>query len=91
MHNLYNQLSKKNFGHNAEVYLINKNRLIDISDIIINDKGCNFFGKLVKDKDIQNKIYERIFKNFYDNLNQVEQWVLNLIRNYEDNKAIYTD
>ena len=87
LHNLYNQLSKNNFGSSAEVYLINKNRLIDISDIIIENRGTNFFEVLIQDKDVQNRIYERIIKNFSNNPNQVEQYVLNFINNYEYNKA----
>ncbi|MCB2354462.1 FRG domain-containing protein [Clostridium estertheticum] len=87
IHNLYNQLSKKNFGSNAEVYLINKARLIDISDIVIEDRESDFFEKLAHSNDIQNKIYEKILKTFYKNQNQVEQWVSNLIDNCEYNNA----
>lgn len=85
--NLCNDISKKYFSNTAEVYLINKNRLVDISDIVIEIKGRNFFEALTKDKDIQNEIYKRIFNTFYNNSDEVESWVLNLVENYEYNNV----
>ena len=87
IHNLCDQLSKKKDKNYAEIYLINKKRLIDITDIIIENKESNFFEKLLHDKNTQNKIYDRIVKVFYNNQNQIEKWVSNLINNYEYNEV----
>lgn len=87
--NLYNQLKDINYDNSAMVYLINKNRLIDISDIIKEKKEINFFERLVHDFDFQNKIYQKILNNFYNNEDEVEKWVFNLIDNCMFNDKVY--
>lgn len=67
----------------AEVYLINKNRLIDITDILISHDSQNFLELLIKNNNVQQQVLHKIEKLFVENRDAFVQWILNLIELYD--------
>ena len=87
IHNLCNKLSKKDINKNAMVYLINKSRLIDISDILLEGNFENFLVELAYDETIQNEILNRLKPVFPRDNNEIIIWLTNIIQCYKENKC----
>lgn len=74
---------KENNTLPAEVYLINKNRLIDITDILVNYDGQNFLQLLSENTTVQKQILYKIEQLFVENRDNSVQWILNLLELYD--------
>lgn len=85
IHNLHNRLSKRCFNSKAEVYLIERSRLVDITDIIKNKKG-NFFEWLITNNEVQCQVRDKLIEVFSKNKDRAYDWIVNLIECYEYNK-----
>ncbi|GAA3403269.1 FRG domain-containing protein [Paenibacillus hodogayensis] len=76
----------------AEIYLIDKTRLIDITDLLVKSKNENFFEVLVENVDVQKEILVKIEQLFLENTGEFIHWIKNLIECYENNHLdIYGD
>lgn len=69
----------------AELYFINKKRLIDITDILIKYNNQNFFETLAYDSDVQRVLLEKLELLFLDNKDIFLEWIMNLVDCYEQN------
>ncbi|WP_259596200.1 FRG domain-containing protein [Clostridium botulinum] len=87
IHNLCNRLSKKDISEYAEVYLIKKKRLIDITEIILENNYNNIFDALLNDNEIQLKIYNKIYQVFPKENDEISLWLNNIIDCYNMNKC----
>lgn len=86
-HNLIN-ISRKDFYSNfGQVYMIKRNRLIDITDIVVELNGRSLFDQMLVDRDIRIKFGHRIINQFKD-LGEEDsvRYILNLISIYEKNE-----
>ncbi len=86
IHNMVNKLIKNSFTPYSEIYLINKDRLIDITDIIAKNQKINFYEKLFLDLDIniQQLIFEKLKEIFIKNKSYIREWIINIIEFYEE-------
>ena len=75
-------LSKPN---KAEVYLINKKRLIDASEIILKFGNKNLFELIVENQEVQKWFYESIIPLF-QSVEKSVSYIINLVKTYESNK-----
>lgn len=87
IHNLCNRLSKKDISEYAEVYLINKKRLIDITEIILENNYNNIFDALLNDNEIQLKVYKKVYEVFPKEIDEIALWINNIIDCYNINKC----
>lgn len=87
IHNLCNRLSKKDISEYAEIYLINKKRLIDITEIILENNYNNIFDALLSDNEIQLKVYKKIYEVFPKENDEIALWINNIIDCYKMNKC----
>lgn len=76
---------KSNKDKNAEVYFINKNRIVDITDIIVNIGGDNLLELIMNDNDklrveVLYKIIDCFSKDIYNMYNQL----IILMKSYEN-------
>ncbi|MGZ7445052.1 FRG domain-containing protein [Paenibacillus sp. TH7-28] len=86
------QPDKKETNAYAEIYLIDKNRLIDITDLLVKYNNQNFFEILVENVDVQKEILMKIEQLFLENKGEFIHWIKNLIDCYEKNRLdIYGD
>lgn len=83
IHNLSNKISKKTLTQHTEIYLISKNKLIDISYFAVKEKETNLFVLLKKEKFMEFLIKEIDQK--IENMGLIKSWLINLIDNYENN------
>lgn len=87
IHNLINKLTKEYFSPHSEIYLIKKERLLDISDIILEYQNENFFDILKSSSDVQIEIMKKVEKIFKNNKSLIPQWISNLIDEYKRNNG----
>ena len=84
IHNLINKISKS-YKPYAEIYLINKNRLIDITDIVVNVDKVNFFEKLYDDIETQKYLVKKFEIFFEKNIDLSRKIIANIFDCYEKN------
>lgn len=83
IHNLINRASKTFHSPFAQVYMIKKERLIDITDIIIRLKGKNLFEELLTDEELALNLFELIKIHFKSiNIDTLKVWIKNLLKSY---------
>ncbi|MBB6637611.1 FRG domain-containing protein [Cohnella thailandensis] len=70
----------------AEIYLLGKQRLVDITDLITDYPNQNFFDLLCFDKEFQRKILSKLEYLFEKNKVEYITWIDNLIGSYINNK-----
>ncbi|NEZ98011.1 FRG domain-containing protein [Clostridium botulinum] len=85
INNLINKLSKNFYAPYSEIYLINKDRLLDITDIIVENHDDNFFQKLICDSNVQKLVLKKLEEMFLKNKNYFKNWIKNIIECYEEN------
>lgn len=87
IHNLINKSQKDFYSNYGQIYLINRKRLIDITDIIVDIQRDNIFEQMLVDKELRIKLGYKIINWFDDKgLEDSVYYVLNLINTYEQNK-----
>lgn len=83
IHNLINQAKKSFYSPFAQIYMINKERLVDITDIIVELNDKNLFEELLVDEMLILKLYTLIKEHFkiikYATLNN---WLRNILAIY---------
>ena len=90
MYNLINKLSKNNYTPYAEIYLINKDRLLDITDIIVENNYDDLFSLIMYYEPIQSQIINRLQDIFSKNKYYMKSWMVNIIDCYiQNNNDIY--
>lgn len=76
----------------AEIYLVRKERLIDITDLVTEYSDRNFFDLLCFEEEFQKKILNKFECLFEKNKNEYLTWIDNLIGSYISNKMnLYGD
>ena len=86
VHNLINRSRKDFYSQYGQVYLIKKNRLIDISDCVIDSKHNNIFEQMLVDKNLRKQIGNKIIQHFeYLSSDDAIQYILDLINVYKSN------
>lgn len=87
--NLLNKVSKNYYTEYAEVYLISKDHLVDITEIIVSseEKNITLMDALQYDSDIQISITDKIHEKFVKNSSLVKMWIANLLKSYDDNNS----
>ena len=87
IHNLINRLNKDDISEYAEIYLIDKRRLIDITDIMLEGKCKNIFEGIMNNADIQNNIYNKIKCVFPKDKEIAVIWLDRILSCYELNNS----
>lgn len=90
LHNLINRLEKDDISEYSQVYLINKNKLIDITELLLELNGKNLFSEINKSNRIRNK-FGNIILSFFEGLdnNTAKSYVGNLFSVYEEIRNFY--
>lgn len=83
IHNLCNRLNKDDISKYAQIYLISKKRLIDITEITLENKYENIFEEIINNDDIQLKIYSRIEEVFPKDNESILEWINNMLSCYD--------
>lgn len=86
--NLINKLEKTTFSQYAQVYLLNKKWLLDITDILLKAGQNNFLESIYSDRDVRVElIYSLInlFKNPEINITEISDCLIQLIECYREN------
>ncbi len=86
IHNLINQYRKPFYSRFAQLYAIRKQRLIDITDIIIELDGRNLFEELLTDKNLVTKLFKRVNNHFNQNITGdiAIEWLNNILELYDE-------
>ena len=82
IHNLINKLEKPTLSQYAQVYLLNKKWLLDITDILIKVGHNNFLESIYSDRDVRVElIYSLInlFENSEINITEISDCLIQLI------------
>ena len=83
MHNLINKAKKPFYSPYAQVYMINKERLVDITDLIIELKDKNLFEELLTDEVLALKLLNLVKKHFRNiNITKLHEWLTNIMHTY---------
>lgn len=69
----------------AEVYFIKKERLVDITSLLLEYKNENFFECLLEDKGFREKVISKLENLFFKCSNKLIIYISNLIKCYEAN------
>ncbi len=88
IHNLINKLEKPMLSQYAQVYLIKKKWIIDITDIILESGNNNIFELIFKDKNVRNILVTKLINLFRDNnieLDEISESIIELIESYKEN------
>ncbi len=83
--NLINKTNTDIYSPYAQVYLIKKKRLLDITEIIKELGSNNFFESVISETLIQSKLLKKIERNFIQNSDQLKDWLIHIIECYEQN------
>ncbi|MEG0368175.1 MAG: FRG domain-containing protein, partial [Coprobacillus sp.] len=85
IHNLINQARKPFHSFFAQTYLIKRERIIDISNLIAKLNGKSLFEELLLNKKIAHELLELIDKEFVSiDKTTLKDWLKNLIKTYID-------
>lgn len=90
IHNLINKLEKPTLSQYAQVYLLNKKWLLDITDILPKVGHNNFLKSIYSDKDVRNElIYSLInlFENPEIDITEISDCLIQLIECYRENNV----
>lgn len=86
--NLINMIEKPIYSDYAQVYLIDKRRLMNISDIISDLKWDNFFLNIYQDSTLRIKLFKKLVVLFNElEGKEISQWLFNLIECYRTNNT----
>lgn len=85
IHNLINQAKKPFSSPFAQLYMIKKERLINITDIVIEMNGKNLFEELLENEELVLKLTNKLEQHF-DTLDiiTVKEWTKNILVTYVD-------
>ncbi|GAB6149008.1 FRG domain-containing protein [Clostridium novyi] len=86
IHNLINKLEKDYYSRYAQVYLISKEKLIDVTEVMVKYNNANIFDLIENDSSIQVWLYKELEKKLFKNPDLVTKWLTNIITVYEENK-----
>lgn len=90
IHNLINKLEKPTLSQYAQVYLLNKKWLLDITDILPKVGHNNFLKSVYSDKNVRNElIYSLInlFENPEIDITEISDCLIQLIECYRENNV----
>lgn len=90
IHNLINKLEKPTLSQYAQVYLLNKKWLLDITDILPKVGHNNFLESIYSDRDVRVElIYSLInlFENPEINITEISDCLIQLIECYRENNV----
>lgn len=83
IHNLINQVKKPFYSSYAQIYMLNKERLINITDLIVELSGRNLFEELLTDEILMIKLLEAIKEHFKPiNRKTLNIWLKNILEEY---------
>mgnify|MGYP003279824078 CR=1 FL=1 len=90
IHNLINQAKKPFYSKYAQVYMIKKERLIDITDIVVELNGKNLFDEIFNNKKIASMLLTS-FVNHFETIKKdtLTGWINNLLKSYCSVLEIY--
>ncbi len=85
IHNLLNAMRKTDTSKFAQIYAIKKERLIDITDIIIALDGENFFEHLLENNDLKIQLYYKLKEHFAKlGTNTITSYIKNILNSYKN-------
>lgn len=90
VHNLINKLEKPMLSQYAQVYLLNKKWLLDITDILPKVGHNNFLESIYRDRDVRAElIYSltNLFKNPEISIAEIADCIIQLIECYKENNV----
>lgn len=80
---LCNRLNKDDISKYAQIYLISKKRLIDITEITLENKYENIFEEIINNDNIQLEIYSKIEEVFPKDNKSILEWIDNMLSCYD--------
>lgn len=81
IHNLINALEKNDYtGKNSVVYLIRKDKTMDITDILKQENCFDFYDSISTDKTIQKLFFEKLSDFFKNNYSKIKPNILNIMK-----------
>lgn len=86
IHNLINQLEKDYYSQYSQLYLISKEKLIDVTEIMLEYNNKNIFDLIENNSNVQVWLCNELEKKLFKNPNLVTEWLTNIITVYEENK-----
>ncbi len=86
IHNLINAIEKDMFSNFAQIYLVNKKRLLNINDIIFDLNGDNLFSQIHTNINLRVNLYYKLLSLFFElEDKEISQFISNLLKVYKDN------
>ncbi len=90
IHNLINKLEKPMLSQYAQIYLLNKKWLVDITDILLSVGKRNFLESIYSDAEIRNQIIYRVihlFEKSQINIVEIAECLIQIIECYKENRT----
>lgn len=85
INNICRKLSAEEFSKNAMIYLIKKSRLVNITDILLDENLENILINIAYDQKVREEVYYRIEAIFPRNDDEIISWLTHIIEIYKDN------
>lgn len=83
IHNLINQAKKPFYSSFGQIYMLNKERLVNITDIIVELNDKNLFEELLSDEMLILKLFALIKKHFKTiSFTTLNDWLKNILATY---------
>lgn len=86
--NIDSLIEDKSYSDFAEVYLISKYRLINITELIVGNDYNGFWTELTSSDALRLKLFEILYSHFKKNTEYIDEWILNIInctiKNHKD-------
>lgn len=86
IHNLINTLEKNYYSQYPQIYLISKEKLIDVTDIMVEYNNKNIFDLIENNNNVQVWLCNELEKKLFKNPDLVVEWLTNIITVYEENR-----
>lgn len=86
IHNLINRLEKDYYSPYSQLYLISKEKLIDVTEIMVEYNNKNIFDLIENNGNVQVWLCNELEKKLFKNSDLVTEWLTNIITVYEENK-----
>lgn len=91
--NMINETRKSSYSQYAQVYLLKRERLIDITDLVCRLNGKNLFDELLKKKEIFKEFCKLVNRHFAFVKNEAikSQWIINTAEEYLRISTYYSE
>lgn len=83
IHNLINQTKKPFYSSYAQIYMLNKERLVNITDLIVELNGKNLFEELLTDETLAIRLLAAVKEHFkFIDCTTLNVWIKNILNEY---------